>query len=200
MAKRSKIITRICSHCLSRYYPFLGTETISRFCSRACTYAGRRRIYDRAALTEHLMARVIPGATPLDCWGWRGSKGKNGYSYLGVSGQSRLAHRLSYELHVGHIPTGVFVCHHCDNPGCCNPAHLFLGTQADNMKDCATKGRTRRTPTIQGEGHYRAKVTQADVRDIRTSSASQSDLARKYGLSRSSIAAIKTRKSWKSVD
>lgn len=78
------------------------------------------------------------------CWIWTGSTngGKSdGYGKLSVAGKYKSAHRLSYELHRGPIPAGRFVCHRCDTPRCVNPDHLFLGDNAENMRDCFRKGR-----------------------------------------------------------
>jgi hypothetical protein len=98
---------------------------------------------------------------PGGCWEWKGQIGHGGYGRLFAGGRSREskpAHRVSWELHYGPIPPDLFVCHHCDNPKCVRPSHLFIGTAADNVHDSMAKGRfnsarIRRTRTHCKNGH-----------------------------------------------
>ncbi len=106
----------------------------------------------------------VRGAT--ECWPWLGAE-NSGYGFFFRSSKPRRwykAHRFSYELHYGPIPDGLCVCHHCDNPSCCNPAHLFLGTRADNNRDRANKGRGA---PQDGQRNHNAKLTDVQVAEIR---------------------------------
>lgn len=94
-------------------------------------------------IVDRLLARIK--VTPNGCFEWQGTK-SDGYGRLKM-GKWRVvgAHRASYEAFRGPIPKGLFVCHHCDNRCCINPAHLFLGTNLDNIRDAQRKGRLKRT-------------------------------------------------------
>lgn len=84
------------------------------------------------------MARKGPG-----CWEWTGARKRTGYGHFGLKGRTQIAHRISWRMHHGEIPDDLCVLHRCDNPPCVNPEHLWLGTQADNVRDMETKGRKR---------------------------------------------------------
>ena len=89
-----------------------------------------------------------------DCWEWTGYRDRLGYGRLRVDGSLMLAHRVAWELEHGYISEGLNVCHHCDNPPCVRPNHLFLGTQRDNIKDSVHKGRHAcATKTHCPQGH-----------------------------------------------
>jgi hypothetical protein len=113
---------------------------------------------------------------------------------IGSPRRSVLAHRWSWENHYGPIADGLFVCHRCDVPACVNPAHLFLGTPADNMRDAAEKGRMPR-----GENQGNARLTERDVvgiRQMREAGAIQREIGAKYGVSQSAISLILNGKLW----
>lgn len=134
-----------------------------------------------------------------DCWLWTASKRNKGYgAFVWADDDGNVingrAHRFSYELHVGPIPDRLFVLHRCDTPSCVNPAHLFLGTNADNVRDMIAKGRKVAGGTYtnghypRGTNHWNAKLTDAQVEAVRASRAeglSYSQVARRHGISQS---------------
>ena len=141
------------------------------------------------------------------CWNWTGCL-DNGYGRFKLNGKKVLAHRLSYVLH--HPLTidllagrrEICVCHRCDNPRCVNPSHLFLGSMADNNKDREAKGRGK---PPKGEKHPFAKLTETQVREIRTRYAnggiSHRKLAVEYGIvSLGAINSIISRQKWKHLE
>lgn len=93
------------------------------------------------------------------------------------------AHRYAFEVHVGPIPQGLYVCHTCDNRRCINPEHLFLGTHQDNMDDRERKGRNKVPVNATGSKAHRAKLTEAQVAEIRAASGPSRLIAAKYGIS-----------------
>jgi hypothetical protein len=161
-------------------------------------------------LAERFWTRVEKGA---DCWLWTGDIGQEGYGNLRVAkrgpGSSLKAHRVSYELNVGPIPPGFAVMHTCDVRPCVNPDHLRTGTWADNNRDKAAKGRSAKGETHgththpeswQGERHARAKLTEAQVHEIRRERAtgvSVIALGRKYGVNHTTISSIANGKRWR---
>lgn len=98
----------------------------------------------RGSVEFRFWSKVVRGPK---CWKWVANKNNAGYGMLRRGGLANKtpAHRISWEIHNGPIPEGMFVLHKCDNPECTNPEHLFLGTPADNMKDKESKGRHGRT-------------------------------------------------------
>lgn len=140
-----------------------------------------------------------------ECWLWvGGTYHRQGYGEIWIAGRNtQLAHRIAYELTYGSIPKDLKVLHKCDNPPCVNPSHLFLGTQADNVRDCISKGRAVFPSPGLGTLNANAVLTQTDVNQIRdkykTGQYLQKELAREYGMSRQHISAIILGTVWKNA-
>lgn len=145
-----------------------------------------------------------------DCWLWVGYRDQLGYGRFGINRKILRTHRIAWAMENGPIPDGMKVCHHCDVRHCCNPAHMFLGTQVDNIQDMCSKGRQRtgtkrgyRVWVTVGERNPKSKITEADVREIRrrwkAGGISQGDLAKEYGISGSNISGIVRGEYWKHV-
>lgn len=143
---------------------------------------------------------------PDECWPWLMKSRQSGYGFI-TPGKSRtklLSHRAVWEVVHGPIPTGTgyhgtVVMHLCDNRLCCNPAHLKLGTQADNVKDMRDKGRNIDLPPVRGTDHPRAKITPEIVRAIRDRSKSAKELAALYGVGKATIDNVRLGRCWAHV-
>jgi hypothetical protein len=153
------------------------------------------------------MRLVIKDEQPDGCWMWCGARrGKYGTFSLG-RGRNVSAHRYSWEIHNGPVPEGLEVLHECDRPLCVNPAHLFVGTQSDNVRDCVGKGRhvTQTDPMKMGrpgEVNGKAILTDDLVREIRRLKAEgmrNRPIARKFGLRDCLVSQIVNRVTWKHV-
>lgn len=165
-----------------------------------------------------------------ECWVWESTMSRK-YGAFGISRTLMVgAHRFSYELYVGPIPPGMYICHRCDNPPCVNPNHLYAGTPADNVRDAVERGglrkglrkgmikdetrrklsehsRRRRTEHPEsfrrGERAPQAKLTEVQVREIRNLLAAghfQSEVARRFNVSPTAISEIWNRRKWKHVE
>lgn len=134
------------------------------------------------------------------CWLWSGHRSADGYGKLTIGRSAQLAHRVSWQLHHGPIPAGLRVLHRCDNPPCVNPDHLFLGTQADNVRDMHAKNRARKALWMASPF---AKLTDDDVRAIRREYAgrrvSQQSLATRFGVSQHLVSRIVRGTLWRHV-
>jgi len=132
------------------------------------------------------------------CWEYQGTINQWGYGRISCGGRKNekilLVHRLIYEYYFGVIPDKLFVCHDCDNTKCCNPDHLFLGTHIDNMEDMVKKGRAYRS---RGEKSGMHKLTTEQVMAIRKDTRKQVEIAKEYGVVKSTICMIKNRTSRK---
>lgn len=152
------------------------------------------------------------------CWTWTAKKNKPGYGIFSFEKKRVLAHRMAWILSVGPIKKAMSICHHCDNPSCVNPAHLFQGTQTENTADRHRKGRTARGPkmsammrrnwqqnrasfsSVIGSNHPRSKLDEKKAKEARTMAAegvSQRAIARHFLVSRTAIRFLLSGRSWK---
>lgn len=151
---------------------------------------------------ERFWAQVSPDAD--SCWTWTGKTIRGGYGDFRVSVDGRLrhiiAHRWAWEDAHGPIPSGMLVLHRCDNPPCVNPAHLFLGTQQDNMDDQAAKGRR---PAAKGADNKHARLSVEDVAAIRRlvneERLTLAAVAARFGISRRHVAKLADGEAWSHV-
>lgn len=191
--------------------------------SPKCTIEGcDKRLHSRGYCTAHyakwrkygdpLVVRQaqLHGATIADrfnayvgdrgagCWEWAGSRDPNGYGRLNIGGTPALAHRVSWELNFGPITSADHICHRCDNPSCVRPEHLFKGDYLMNTADKMAKKR-HRYGVSRGADHGCAKLTEADVREIRRIGRPLRQHAERYGISTTQVWDIINRRSWRHI-
>jgi hypothetical protein len=162
-------------------------------------------------------AEKIDVRGPNDCWEWTAARFDKGYGAFRLGDKQVKAHRFGYELHVGPIPEGRYVCHTCDNPPCQNPRHWFLGSHADNAADRERKGRGGHPPAgprtlaqkaaarrgrARGERDGNARLTEPQVLEIRARYAAgerQDRLAAEFGVTQVNISCVVRRKTWRHI-
>lgn len=182
----SATIERTCQHCNKTFTMFRSyvARGEGRFCSRACQHP-RLPLIIKFAQYAHI-------GTANECWEWQGGKCRDGYGTLRDSrkaqGDTLSSHRVAYALFNGEIPDGMHVRHTCDNPACCNPNHLELGTHADNMRDMNERMRNQQR-----------RLTIEQVRAIRADKRSHAEIAQDYPVARQQISRIKQAIRWKDL-
>ena len=186
----------VCDHCRKEFLRYPSAAGRAKFCSRRCMQHHKEPL-----ATAFLRGLCKP--TKGGCLIWKGSKSPYGYGIILRERQGKrrghFTHRFAYELANGPIPKGLNVCHKCDNPLCCNPQHLFLGTHSDNNRDMNQKGRN-----VRGEKQGHAKLTAKIVIAIRhryeAGGVTLKSLGSEFGIHFSTISNIVRRKTWKHVD
>lgn len=135
-----------------------------------------------------------------ECWEYKERLNEHGYGVFHVKKKSILAHRMAYIITFGVNIDGMIIMHTCDNPRCCNPSHLKIGIQSDNVKDMINKGRN---VVLAGSKHYKSKLTEADVINIRkyydSGQMKVKELSEKYKVNMNNIDFIIKRKTWKHI-
>jgi hypothetical protein len=132
-----------------------------------------------------------------ECWEWQGNRTNKGYGRFNYLKKTYFTHRVAWELHNGTIPDGMVICHRCDNRSCCNPAHLFLGTQSENVADMIHKDRNAR-----GKRNTNAKLVDSDIvaiRQLADAGVTVSSIAEQYGIAYQTVRRIVRRSGWKHV-
>lgn len=132
------------------------------------------------------------------CWLWEGALNKDGYGRARYLHKDALAHRVSYQISYGAIPSGLNVLHKCDNPPCVNPGHLWVGTQKENQQDAVDKGRRKHVmpPVRLGCENSQAILSTKDILSIRSDGRSQQKIAASFGISQQHVSKIKLRRRW----
>lgn len=202
LAPRTTFVCVVCGATVTRL-----ASGQTRYCSVVCANEARRQARPLAARFWEKVERGAPDA----CWPWRANMGTDGYGKFWRDGKSHHASRIAWELTFGPIPEATNnVLHRCDNPRCCNPAHLFVGTRRDNRQDMLRKGRglagdrhpfrTNPEAILRGESHPMAKLTADDIRAIRAAGerrAPATALASIYGVTAGTIRAIWRHAIWR---
>jgi hypothetical protein len=142
---------------------------------------------------------LVQKGEPTACWIFTGSKDKDGYGLLTGSGHKVIRVPRYVYWYYNLKDKGIIlnreelVCHTCDNPSCCNPEHLFIGSNLDNMQDCKSKNRLN---TAKGENHGISKLTEEQVLEIYNSNEKQKKLSEKYGVTFQAVSNIQRGKTW----
>lgn len=178
-------------------------KTIRTSCvvSNKITSCGCLRSVNRVDYLESVKKRILSNIdiTEGGCWEWRKSRSRQGYGQIGFNRKTCLLHRVSWTVFVGPLDKDILVLHKCDNPPCCNPEHLFLGTDKDNILDAFAKGRIIRK---KGEQNYHAKLKEENIIEIRVlheKGLSFEEIGKIFYTSRTNVRAIVNRKAWKHV-
>lgn len=151
----------------------------------------------REIMVKRLAAGLV-SALNDECWVWTKSRVTDGYGNVMMNRRHTSAHRIAFQLGKGDIPAGLFVCHSCDNPPCINPAHLHIGTNADNLRECRDRGR-HKSHIMPGEANPIAKLDNTAVNEIREllrMGLSHRKIAALFGICPQNVSKIKNGERW----
>ena len=188
-------------------YPRYGSKLVATIIDRTTDSVRMRAVklgvsYEGPTIEERFWDKVDKRG-PDECWKWKGDRFNKRYGRYTFNGLRQGTHRVAWQIENGEIPTDQLVLHTCDNPPCCNPNHLFLGTQDDNVQDCIAKGRFRIGVGATGEDHSQTVFTNADIKEIRrlhaTGLVPQGTLGKMFNVSRSNIGAIVRGETWNNL-
>jgi hypothetical protein len=165
-----------------------------------------KKAYPNLSDNEVFSLRIANGITvdkKTGCWNWEKSHNLDGYGTMTINGRGELVPRVCYEIVWGKIPLGMQVLHDCDNPKCCNPDHLHLGTRFDNMRECYQRGRSNIKPVhFIGSKNPTAKLKESDIPEIRKrlqNGETQQSIANIYRVSQTAIWNVSSKREWAHV-
>lgn len=199
MSRKAIIRTKSCAQC-SKTFQKSTQYSISQwdatlYCSRSCCGAAAtvKNSGNRGELKDKFEA--LFGKKPAGCWEWQGTIDGYGYGVIDFNRRRYRAHVLALEYDGRPVTEGLVACHHCDNPRCVRPSHLYPGTPKDNVNDASVRGRLAR-----GERHHKAKLTEEKVAEMRQLlGVPFAEIARRFGISRPNAAKIMKRELWRHV-
>lgn len=191
-AVRTPSISYVCEVCKSTFTHWASKP--HRYCSRACFFTGRKREF-----VDRFWAK-IERRSISECWPWTAGHISFGYGMVfdPDCGRNRPSHQVAWELYYGEqFPSWLQGNHHCDNPPCCNPTHVYAGTALENMADAVTRGRLR---PVNGERSNLSKLSAAQVTEIRLALSegvlTRREIAERFSVTKACIGSIENRQSW----
>ena len=188
--RKKEVACQRCGKKMVRYLSQIGPLI---FCSHACR---------RGPVEERFWSKVDKSPHPQGCWMWKGAHHPDGYGlFQWPEKKEQRSHRIAWIMKNGDIPDGLWCLHKCPgvrNPGCCNPDHIYLGTQLENMRDAVADGTHFHA---RGEESANAILTESAVKEIRANykRGAVNGLARKFKVSRLTIIGVGQRRSWKHI-